>query len=162
MIKKTGALVFRKNKNKFPKNDACLSIKKCQLLLRNHWFLSIWINVWSLQNESKLFEPSTSISPSNVAETIPKIVISTPTSAKYFNPRGVETSRSEVFATARTSRVEDTQQYASMSDLVRSIREEAGFGDDTPRPTTTATQVGITVSELRIGKLWGVHVIVYQ
>jgi hypothetical protein len=100
-------------------------------------------------NETKLFEPSTSTVPLTLNESIPQIVISTPSSSnaqKYLftNNNGLDTGRSEIYTTARTSRIDDTNQYTSMTELVRNIREEAGF-EDTPR-----SKVGTTVSELRI------------
>uniref|UniRef100_A0AC34GF34 Uncharacterized protein n=1 Tax=Panagrolaimus sp. ES5 TaxID=591445 RepID=A0AC34GF34_9BILA len=102
-------------------------------------------------NETRLFQPSTSTVPLTLNESIPQIVISTPSSnggggGKYLftNSSSMDTGRSEIYTTARTSRIDDTKQYTSMTELVRNIREEAGF-QDTPRK-----EEGTTVSELRI------------
>uniref|UniRef100_A0A914XWI8 Uncharacterized protein n=1 Tax=Panagrolaimus superbus TaxID=310955 RepID=A0A914XWI8_9BILA len=102
-------------------------------------------------NEARLFQPSTSTVPLALNESVPQIVISTPSinGGKYLFANGIDTSRSsnEIYTTARTSRADDIQQYTSMTELVRNIREEAGF-QDTPRQISS--DVGTTVSELRI------------
>uniref|UniRef100_A0AC34QUR9 Uncharacterized protein n=1 Tax=Panagrolaimus sp. JU765 TaxID=591449 RepID=A0AC34QUR9_9BILA len=60
----------------------------------------------------------------------------------------METTREDVFTTARTSRVEEAQKYTSMSELVRKIRSEAGF-EDTPR-IPEESDGGVVISQLRI------------
>lgn len=63
-------------------------------------------------------------------------------------PDTCRSGKSEAYyVTARTARAEEANSYASMSDLVRQIRAEAGL-TDTPR----AASQGPVVSEMRIGK----------
>jgi hypothetical protein len=60
------------------------------------------------------------------------------------------TTRSEAYyVTARTSRTDEVSNYASMSELVRQIRTEAGLSN-TPRPG--AQNTNHVVTEMRIGQ----------
>ena len=79
-------------------------------------------------------------------ESVPKIVISNPTSY------GLSSSRSDVFVTARTSRLDEAGKYSTMSELVQQIRSEAGL-NTTPKinEEDEIELQGVTVSQLRIG-----------
>lgn len=61
----------------------------------------------------------------------------------------MESTTEDVFTTARTSRVDETQKYTSMSELIQKIRSEAGF-NDTPRISEKSE---VVISQLRIGKI---------
>ena len=83
---------------------------------------------------------------SEFPESIPKIVITNPTSSALVS------SRSDVFVTARTSRPEEAGQYNSMTELVQQIRDEAGLDKSSRINEEDEFELQeVTVSQLRIG-----------
>uniref|UniRef100_A0A7E4VSR5 Uncharacterized protein n=1 Tax=Panagrellus redivivus TaxID=6233 RepID=A0A7E4VSR5_PANRE len=88
---------------------------------------------------------------------LPRIVISEPRRQSAYS---VNTARSEVYMTARTSRADEANQYVSMSELVQKIRSDAGC-EDTPRQPpvreTIIEETEICITEMRIEGLPELH-----